>query len=103
MMGMVPLWGTWERFGEGFERATEGMSRQQKVEWVKQEMKRMGGEDWDAEHVTEEHGLEMDKEFDVWRGKRGEGIAVDEKGDLWKGPARDLEVGDVSHSTKLNQ
>jgi hypothetical protein len=86
MMGMLPIWGSWERFGAGFESATEGMSRQQKVDWVQEQMDKMGSDQWGAENLNEEQGLETGKDFNVWRGKRGEGLAVDENGDLWKGP-----------------
>ena len=53
-------------------------------------------------HHEDAEAMQLDKELDVWTGKRGEGIAVDEDGNLWKGPADKLESGDLSGSTKLN-
>jgi hypothetical protein len=61
----------------------------------------MTSKQWSAHHENAE-GMQLDKELDVWTGKRGEGIAVDEHGDLWKGPAEKLDRGDLGGSTKLN-
>jgi RHS repeat-associated protein len=101
MMGMVPTFGSWDRSAELFESQTAGMSSEQRVEWVQKQIDQMSSEQWSAHHENAE-GMQLDKELDVWTGKRGEGIAVDEHGDLWKGPARQLEQGDLSGSTRLN-